>query len=142
MNKNKLLRRIIFSLIGLVAALAIADAALMNAATTVISKDISPDGKWEAVVMVRNPGAADGFATTVAIQNASLPFRSLRAVLNRGDFTVNDNNHAVPVGDKGQISVRATWLSNQALRIEYPHNAEVTKQLTKVGIVAIRYAST
>ena len=142
MNKNKLLRRIIFSLMGIIAVFAIADAAFMNAATTVISEDVSPDGQWEAVVMVRNPGAADGFATTVAIQNARLPFRSLRAILNRGDFTVNDNEHAIPLGNKGQIAVRATWLSEQSLRIEYPHNAGVLKQPANVGIVAIQYGST
>jgi hypothetical protein len=142
MNKNRSLRRIIFSLIGLVPFLAIADAVFMNAATTVISKDISPDGKWEAVVVVRNSGAADGFATTVAIQNARLPFRSLRAILNRGDFTVNDNDHAVPLGNKGQIAIRATWLSEQTLRIEFPRNADVLKQPANVGIVAIQYAST
>jgi hypothetical protein len=47
--------------------------AYLRLGTTVIGDFVSPDGKWDAVLTVRNGGAMTGYATAVFIVGAGNP---------------------------------------------------------------------
>jgi hypothetical protein len=141
MNRRSFSRGFIYLPVGFVALCAIVYVLLINMGTTVINEATAPDGKWTAVTMVKNAGAASGYVTLLAVVGAHAPFRAQRAILSKGAFSVDDNDGAVHWGDKGQIALQIKWLSNQNLLIEYPHNARVIRQKETDGTVEISYVS-
>lgn len=78
----------------------------------VVSETKSPDAKLKVVVFEIECGATTNFSTQISIlpSNQSLP-------TSAGDlFTADDNNHAVPLGNKGTMEIKARWESNSTPR--------------------------
>jgi hypothetical protein len=73
--------------------------AYVRMGTTVIADFISPDGRWDAVLMVRNGGAMTGYSTAVSVVRANRVNRQLELyALYRPVhvFVADDNDGAVP----------------------------------------------
>jgi len=116
-------------------------AAYIGKETTVLGDFVSPDRTLDAVVMVRNGGAMTGYATAVSLVRASNPFARELALIERPNiFVVDDNDGAVRWGDRGQLDLRLTWVSNNQLLIQYPSKARVFKQVASFQTATIRYA--
>ncbi len=114
--------------------------AYLRLATTVIGDFVSPDGMHDAVLMVRNGGAAAGFSTGVSLVRAHNPLARQIALLKSGDILViDDNNGAVRWGDRGQLDVKIKWVSNTQLIIQYPARAHVFKQEASCQSITVRY---
>lgn len=64
--------------------------------TTVIGDFVSPDGVHDAVLMVRNGGAASGYSTGISIVRAHAPLARELALLRGGMnvFVADDNDGA------------------------------------------------
>lgn len=110
--------------------------------TTVVANSVSPDGKWDAILVVRNGGAMTGFSTGVSVVKANWFSRQLALYAMQRPvhvFVADDNNGAVSVGSKGQISVAVRWASSNDLVIQYPGRARVVKQDTEFRSVRIQY---
>lgn len=108
--------------------------------TTVIGDFVSPDGVQDAVLIVRNGGAMTGYATGISVVHRNPLARQLALVRGANVFVVDDNDGAVRWGDRGQLDVKVSWLSNTQLFVQYPAKARVFKQETSYRSTTIRYA--
>jgi hypothetical protein len=112
----------------------------LRLATTVIGDFVSPDGMHDAVLMVRNGGAAAGYSTDVSLVRAHDPLARQIALFKSGAlFVIDDNDGAVRWGDRGQLDVKIKWVSNTRLIIQYPARARVFKQKTSCQSTTVRY---
>lgn len=112
----------------------------VNSAVKIVAHMISPDGKQEAMLLVINPGAADGYATALMIEpgNSTL-WRQIARLDNRRVFVIT-NNGGAPAGEiNGQLTVRLEWASNTDLTVDYPAKAEVIRREMQHGAVHINY---
>lgn len=112
----------------------------VNSAVKIVAHMISPDGKQEAMLLVINPGAADGYATALMIEpgNSTL-WRQIARLDNRRVF-VTTNNNGAPAGEiNAQLTVRLEWASNTDLTVDYPAKAEVIRREMQHGAVHINY---
>ena len=114
--------------------------AYVRLGTKVIADFVSPDGTHDAVLMVRNGGAATGYATGVSVVSSNSLARQLALIRGINLFVVDDNDGAVRWGDHGQLDVRISWLSNTQLRIEYPAKARVLKRERSYQSATVQYA--
>jgi len=114
--------------------------AYLRLGTTVIGDFVSPDGFQDAVLMVRNGGAMTGYATGIAIVHRNPLARQLALVSGPNAFVVDDNDGAVPWGDRGQLYVKVSWLSNRQLLVQYPAKGGVLRQDTSYRSTTIGYA--
>jgi len=114
--------------------------AYVRLGTTVIGDFVSPDGKHDAILMVRNGGAATGYGTGVSIVSSNPLARQMALIRSMNLFVVDDNDGAVRWGDRGQLDVRISWLSNTQLRIQYPAKARVLKQEMSYQSATVQYA--
>jgi hypothetical protein len=114
--------------------------AYVRLGTRVIGDFVSPDGAHDAVLMVRNGGAATGYGTSVSIVSGNPVARQLALIRGVNLFVIDDNDGAVRWGDHGQLDVRIKWLSNTQLRIEYPTKARVLKQQLSYEFTTVQYA--
>jgi ABC-type phosphate/phosphonate transport system substrate-binding protein len=55
-------------------------------------------------------------------------------------FVIDDNDGAVRWGDRGQLDVKVSWLSNTHLLVQYPAKARVSKQETSYQATTVQYA--
>jgi ABC-type phosphate/phosphonate transport system substrate-binding protein len=55
-------------------------------------------------------------------------------------FVIDDNDGAVRWGDRGQLDVKVSWLSNTQLLVQYPAKARVFKQETSYQATTVQYA--
>jgi hypothetical protein len=116
--------------------------AYVRLGTTVIGDFVSPDGKWDALLMVRNGGAMTGYATVLTIVSTGNPLaRQISLIRAAHVFAVDDNDGAVPWGDHGQIRVKISWVSGTQLVVTYPEKARVFKQEPHLQSVDIRYVA-
>jgi hypothetical protein len=114
--------------------------AYLRLATTVIGDFVSPDGTHDAVLTVRNGGAAGGYSTDVSLVRAHIPLARQIALLGSGDlFVIDDNDGAIRWGDRGQLDVKVRWVSNTELLIQYPAKAHVFKEVTSYESTTVRY---
>jgi hypothetical protein len=90
--------------------------------------------------MVRNGGAMTGYATGISLVHRNLLARQLALINGPNVFVVDDNDGAVPWGDRGQINVKVSWLSNTQLLVQYPAKARALRQDTSHRSTTIRYA--
>src|ERR1700684_942206 len=102
--------------------------AYVRLGTRVVGAFASPDGMHEAVLMVRNGGAATGYSTGVSLISRSPLTRQLALIRRMNLFVIDDNDGAVRWGDRGQLDVKVSWLSNTQLLVQYPAKARVFKQ--------------
>jgi hypothetical protein len=95
----------------------------------------SPDGRWNAVVFVRNCGATTDFSTHVSVLPAGT-----RLGKEPGNALVIGGDHkAVSIGVRGEIAVSVKWLSRNHLAIEYPPRCRVFKQSELVRGLSVTY---
>jgi hypothetical protein len=133
--------RVWCSVLGLVLLFGIVGCiAYVRLGTTVIGNIPSPDGKWDAVLMVRNGGAMTEYATTISIVRNSWVSRQFATFWPKHVFVVDDNDGAITSGDRGQIRVEAYWETNTDLIVTYPEKARVFRRELKSDSVNVRYA--
>jgi hypothetical protein len=98
------------------------------------------DGTHDAVLTVRNGGAAAGYSTDVSLVHAQIPLARQIALLESGDlFVIDDNDGAVRWGDRGQLDVKVRWVSNNELLVQFPSKARVFKEVTSYESTTVRY---
>jgi len=115
--------------------------AYVRSGTRVIGDFVSPDGVQDAVLMVRNGGAATGYSTGISLVHARSPLaRQLALIRGMNLFVVDDNDGAVRWGDRGQLDVKVSWVSNTQLLVQYPAKARVFKQEASYQATTVRYA--
>lgn len=108
--------------------------------TSVTSEIISPDNKWNAVLMVRNGGAMTGFSTQLSVINKGDTFAKQGVLWRVGNIFIADDDHGkVPVDGNGQINVKVVWASTSKLIVSYPKKARVFKQEPTFQSVTIGY---
>ena len=118
-------------------------AAYVRLGTTVVGDFPSPDGKWDAALMVRNGGAMTGYSTAISVVRANWLARELAlCALYRPVhvFVADDNDGKVAWGSQGQINVKVWWASTSELDVTYPDKTRVIRAEPKVNSVNIRYA--
>jgi len=108
--------------------------------TTVIGNFPSPDGKFDAVLMVRNGGAMTGYATVVSLVSNNWISRQVSAFRLEHVFVADDNKGAISSGGRGQINVEPHWETSTELVVAYPEKARVFKQESRSHSVNVRYA--
>ena len=54
-------------------------------------------------------------------------------------FAADDNNHAVPLGNKGTMEINVRWQPNSSLSVSYPKNALVFLKNPSEAGVAVKY---
>ena len=116
--------------------------AYVRMGTTVVADFVSPDGRWDAVLMVRNGGAMTGYSTAISITKANWVARQLALyALYRPVhvFVADDNNGQVVVGSQGQMDVKVRWASTTELIVAYPDRARVARKDSNFKSVSIRY---
>jgi hypothetical protein len=106
--------------------------------TTRIEDFASPDGKLDAIVIVRNGGAMTGFATMVSVCDDNWVGRQAALFWPRVVFAADDNDGAVSWGEKGQIKLDLRWVSNTQLIVAYPEKARVLRQERSLRSVSIQ----
>jgi len=115
-------------------------AAYVRMGTTVVGDFASPEGKWDAVLMVRNGGAMTGYATVISlVRNKNWVARQAALFWPRAVFAADDNGGAVSWGDKGQIKLEVRWASNTQLIVAYPEKARVFKQERNFHSLNVQY---
>lgn len=120
---------------------AVGCSAYIRLGTTVIGDFVSPDGVYDAVLMVRNGGAATGYSTGLSVVSRGSVARQFAFVSRVNLFIIDDNDGAVRWGDRGQLDVRVRWLSNTQLLIQYPAKARVFKKETSYQSTTVQYAA-
>lgn len=114
--------------------------AYMRAATDVMEDVNSPDGKWDALLMVRNGGGMTGFSTQVSVVSRSNRVARAIAICSPGNVFIADDDHgAIPIDLAGRMQVKVTWASEAELVIAYPLRARVFKQETQFRSLKIKY---
>ena len=114
--------------------------AYLRLGTRVIGDFVSPDGRHDAVLMVRNGGAATGYSTGISLVSSNPLARQLALMKRTNLFVVDDNDGAVRWGDRGQLDVRISWTSNSQLLVQYPAKARVYKQERSYQSTTVQYA--
>ena len=115
--------------------------AYVRLGTTVISDFVSPDSAHDAVLMVRNGGAATGYSTGVSLVARNPLAQQLALIRGMNLFVVDDNDGAVRWGDRGQLDVKVSWLSNTQLLVQYPAKARVFKKEASYQSTTVQYAA-
>jgi hypothetical protein len=116
-------------------------AAYVRLGTTVIDDFVSPDGAHDAILMVRNGGAMTGYSTGIALVSSNPLARQLALIKGMNVFVVDDNDGVVRWGDRGQLDVRVSWISNKRLRVQYPARARVYKEEKTYQSTTIEYTT-
>ena len=114
--------------------------AYVRLGTEVIGDFVSPDGMRDAVLMVRNGGAMTGYNTGISLVPHNPLARQMALFRRTNLFVVDDNDGAVRWGDRGQLDVKVSWLSNTQLLVRYPVKGRVFKQVTSCQSVTVQYA--
>jgi hypothetical protein len=110
--------------------------------TTVIEDSISPDGRWDAVLMVRNGGAMTGYVTAVSVVRANWITRQLAlcALYRTANvFVADDNDELVALGSHNELNVKLQWVSKTDLIVAYPDGARVYREDFRFRSVSIQY---
>lgn len=107
--------------------------------TTIIGDFVSPDGVHDAVLMVRDGGAVTGYITGISLLPHNSLARHLAFMRGINLFVVDDNEGAVRWGDRGQLEVKISWVSNTQLLVQYPAEARVFKREASYQSMTVRY---
>jgi hypothetical protein len=113
--------------------------AYLRLGTTFIQEFPSPDGNWDAVLMVRNGGAMTGYATVVSVNRDYWLARQFALVWPTAVFVVDDNAGKISWGDRGQINVKVRWVTGTQLVVSYPKQAGVLRQEPRAHSVNVQY---
>lgn len=119
----------------------VASLAFVRSATDVVGDVLSPDGKWDAMLMVRNGGATTDFSTQLSLVRAGSRLARETAICRPGNVFVADaNDGAIVVDHRGLMPVSVVWESGTQLRITYPPNARVFKRERHFQTLTINYS--
>jgi len=114
----------------------------VNSAVRIVTQVKSPDKAHNAILLVINPGAADGYSTALMIEPSDNAIsRQIARLSTNRVFVLNDNNGAVPIGAGNAVNVDLQWTSNTSLTVRFPARAEVIKQDGENGGVHINYVA-
>lgn len=113
--------------------------AYIRLGTTVIDDVVSPDGVHDAVLMVRNGGAATGYVTGISLLSHNPLARQFALTRRMNLFVIDDNDGMVRWGDRGQLDVKISWVSNTQLLVQYPAKARVFRQEASYQSTTVRY---
>ena len=114
--------------------------AFVRSGTDVVADTTSPDGKWDAMLMVRNGGATTDYSTQVSVIPARNWFAREFAIGRPGNAFIAGSNHgAVGVDRRGLMNVTVTWASANRLIVTYPPEARVFRREPKVESVTVEY---
>ena len=121
---------VVLAVLIISAAVWIAPFALVRSGTEVVGDVLSPDGKWDVVLMVRNGGATTDYSTQLSVIPAvGRLSRELPSRPSPGNVLIADGNHgAVAVNDRGFMHVDVVWQSPNLVVITFPPSARVFKQ--------------
>ena len=112
----------------------------VHRAVRVVRDTLSPDGNRDAMLMVINAGATDGYVTAVSIAPLYIPFgRQLTILKRQRDFVIDDNDGAVALVGAGQIPVDLQWNSNTDLTVQFPSKVRTIRQEGSNGPVSLHY---
>ena len=100
---------------------------------------VSPDGRYRAVLYEYDCGATTDFGTNLAILPASGKFDPFAVPDSQRVFTANSNHQAVGVDMNGILPVTIAWKGAQDLQVTIPRMAKVFNQKTRSGPVTIEY---
>jgi hypothetical protein len=99
----------------------------------VVSRTITSDGSWEAVVYERSCGTTTPLGTQISIQRSG--HRSVRGAGNVFQIEPPGDYTGVPPAMKAT----ATWVGDRHLRVSYDDQARITFAVVKIGNIAIEY---
>ena len=102
-----------------------------------IGEHPSPDGKYKAVLFVRDCGATTGFSTQVSLLRSNAQLKN-----GSGNLFIADTDHGkIPSGQKGGPEVRIVWEGSKDIYIVHHENARVFKAEKKVNGINVNYKS-
>jgi hypothetical protein len=103
---------------------------------TVLTEVISPNQMMKAVIYERDCGATTDFATHASIINKDASLKKS----DRSIFAADTDHGSAPNGPGGGPEVRARWLTDTRLEIQYSWMARVILAETKVKNIECTYA--
>jgi hypothetical protein len=98
-----------------------------------ISRVVSPDAAWDAVIFERNAGASTSFSTQVSI----VKHQSVLPDDGGNVFIADCDNGAAPAASWGGPYVQARWQSTNTLVLSFDIRARVFKKQNQVGGIRI-----
>jgi hypothetical protein len=116
--------------------------AYVRMGTVVIADFVSPDKRWDAILMVRNDGAMTDYSTVVSVVRTNWIARQLALyALYRPVhvFVADDNDGVVTWGNQGLIDVKVRWASTTELVVTYPEKSRISRKDPNFQSVSIRY---
>ena len=100
---------------------------------------VSPDGRYRAVLYEYDCGATTDFGTNLAVLPASNKFDPFAVPDSERVITANSNHQAVGVDMNGILPVTIAWKGPQDLQVTIPRMAKVFNQKMRSGPVTIEY---
>jgi hypothetical protein len=131
---------VVLAVLIICAAVWIGPFALVRSGTEVVGDVLSPDGKWDVVLMVRNGGATTDFSTQLSVIPAVGRLSREIALGRPGNVFIADGNHgAVAVNDRGFMHVDVVWQSPNLVLVTFPPSARVFKQERRFHSIIVKY---
>ena len=132
---------VVLAVLIICAAVWIAPFALVRSGTEVVGDVLSPDGKWDVVLMVRNGGATTDYSTQLSVIPAVGRLSREIALGRPGNVFIVDGkiNGAVAVNDRGFMHVDVVWQSPNLVLITFPPSARVFKQEGRFQSIIVKY---
>jgi predicted secreted Zn-dependent protease len=102
-----------------------------------IGEHPSPDGKYKAVLFVRDCGATTVLSTQVSLLRLNAQLKN-----GSGNLFIADTDHGkIPSRQKGGPEVRIVWEGSKDIYIVHHENARVFKAEKKVNGINVNYKS-
>ena len=102
-----------------------------------VAEHRSPNGKYKAVIFVRDCGATTGFSTQVSILRSNGQLKN-----GKGNLFIADTDHGkIPSNPKGSLEVRIVWDGSKDINIFHHQNTRVFKAEKKVNGINVNYKS-
>jgi len=102
-----------------------------------VGEHTSPDGKYKAVLFVRDCGATTGFSTQVSLLRSNQNLKN-----ESGNLFIADTDHGkIPSDPKGGLEVRIVWKGSKDFYIFHHESARVFKAEKKVKGINVEYKS-
>ena len=101
----------------------------------IVETKISPNQSYKIIVFERNCGATTDFSTQISIlkNNQTLENES-------GNIFSGDSDHGkAKLNKNGLIDIKAEWLNNSVIVIEYDANTRVFENKKMIGNIKINY---
>lgn len=100
-----------------------------------IQEDFSPNKKLKTMTFSVDCGATTGFSTQISIVNSDYELEKS----DKGNIFIADSDHGKANSNGEIIQLKAKWIDNETLQIEYAKNARIFKNKTSKKGVRIIY---